>query len=182
MSGSWTSSRTTEGRTRPASEMAEPPSATSPTTSKPLAARRVRTVARKPAWSSTMSTDCRVMTGSSHALATPRTVLALGFMASAASVGTADQRCDRIDDGSKEPGRSGPARRNHPMRRLFSAGTLCVALLAAVAGPVFAGEPVHTSFVESWTVDHACGIVEETTLSGRGQAYFDADGNWIREV
>jgi len=68
------------------------------------------------------------------------------------------------------------------MRRLIAAGTLCVALLTALAGPAFAGGPVHFTFVDTWTKDHACGIVEETTLSGHGQAYFDADGNWIRDV
>lgn len=68
------------------------------------------------------------------------------------------------------------------MRRFMAAGTLSVALLAGLAGQALAGEPVHFSFVESWTIDRPCGIVEETTLSGHGQAYFDAEGNWIRDV
>ena len=56
-------------------------------------------------------------------------------------------------------------------------------MLVGTSAPALAsGAPEHFSFVESWTKDRPCRIVEETTLSGHGQAYFDADGNWIRDV
>jgi len=68
------------------------------------------------------------------------------------------------------------------MRRIFATGALCVTLLAAISGQALAAEPIHFSFTDSWTVEHACGIVEETTLSAHGVAIFDADGEWLRDV
>jgi hypothetical protein len=68
------------------------------------------------------------------------------------------------------------------MRR--STFTLSAALLAALAlaGPVAANDAVR------WTDSHdlgnvfTCGVVEATTATIEGTAYFDAEGNWIKDI
>jgi hypothetical protein len=60
--------------------------------------------------------------------------------------------------------------------------TLAAAGLLAAVAPVAAAAPVEFTIDDSITVDHACGIVEQTRLTGSGRAYFDAEGNWLRDV
>ena len=56
----------------------------------------------------------------------------------------------------------------------------CLAL-AAMVGPVAAATPDIYRFTDSWTVQHECGIVEETTLTAIERAFFD-DGEWVRSI
>ena len=66
------------------------------------------------------------------------------------------------------------------MRRLaMTAGMLCA---LAIAAPVAANETVR------WVDGHeiggvfTCGVVEDTTATIEGAAYFDADGAWIKDI
>ena len=67
------------------------------------------------------------------------------------------------------------------MRRIASIMTVALAALA-LAGPVSANEAFR------WTDTHeidnvfSCGVVEDTTASIDGTAYFDADGNWVMDI
>ena len=61
----------------------------------------------------------------------------------------------------------------------LAAGALALAAAAPVAA---AGAPVQFTIDDSFTVQHACGIVEQTSITGDGRAYFDAQGNWLRDV
>jgi len=69
------------------------------------------------------------------------------------------------------------------MRRSSILSMMAVAALGlAVAGPVSAND------TERWTDTYpvsntfACGVVEDTTVTLDGTAYFDGDGAWLRDV
>jgi hypothetical protein len=66
------------------------------------------------------------------------------------------------------------------MRRIAAAGAMLLALTMAA--------PAAGNETERWTDLHeisglfACGVVEETTATIDGTAYFDGDGEWIKDV
>jgi hypothetical protein len=70
------------------------------------------------------------------------------------------------------------------MRRWLYSAALAGAAVLGAAVPVMAdsGGPVRFVSDESWTIDHACGVVEETTLHAEGKAFFDTDGAWLRDI
>jgi hypothetical protein len=57
-------------------------------------------------------------------------------------------------------------------------GVLAVALGAA---PVAATAPERITWSDTYTVQHDCGVVEETTLTVSEKAFF-AGGEWVRSV
>lgn len=61
-------------------------------------------------------------------------------------------------------------------------GAAAAALLVAVAAaPVAAAAPAQSRWSDTYSVDHACGIVETTTVTTTEKAFFD--GNvWVRSV
>ena len=67
------------------------------------------------------------------------------------------------------------------MRRIASFMAMALAALTQ-AGPVSANEAFR------WTDTHeidnvfSCGVVEDTTASIDGTAYFDRDGNWVMDI
>lgn len=69
------------------------------------------------------------------------------------------------------------------MRRSMVVTALATILAIAGTGPVAAGgdKSVRFGFEDSYLVQHACGIVEHTTVSAIGTAFFDASGDWIRD-
>lgn len=70
------------------------------------------------------------------------------------------------------------------MRRWTSVGALAVTLLLGAAMPAMADSERAVRFAssDSWTVDHACGVVEQTTLDAQGTAFFDASGQWLQDT
>jgi hypothetical protein len=66
------------------------------------------------------------------------------------------------------------------MRRIaITAGMLCA---LAIAAPVAANETVR--WVDSHEIGgvFTCGVVEDTTATIEGAAYFDPDGGWIKDI
>lgn len=57
-------------------------------------------------------------------------------------------------------------------------GTLALAL---TAGPVAAAAPIQSSWSDTYTVQHDCGVVETTTATVRERAYFEG-GTWVRSA
>ena len=53
--------------------------------------------------------------------------------------------------------------------------------LAAIAGPAAAAAPSIERSTDGWTVQHDCGIVEETTVTVTSRDFFDG-GTWLRSV
>ena len=68
--------------------------------------------------------------------------------------------------------------------RLSGAITLATLILAVGAVPAMAGgsRTVRFDFSDQNVVQHACGVVESTTVAGKGTAYFDASGAWLRDI
>jgi hypothetical protein len=69
------------------------------------------------------------------------------------------------------------------MRRSSILSMLAVAALTlAVAGPASANDTER--WTDSFPVSNtfACGVVEDTTVTLDGTAYFDVDGTWLRDV
>lgn len=68
--------------------------------------------------------------------------------------------------------------------RLIGAITLTTLILAVGAMPVMAGgsRSVRFEFSDQYVVEHACGVVESTAVDGKGTAYFDASGTWLRDI
>lgn len=67
-------------------------------------------------------------------------------------------------------------------RRLTSLTLALGALaLAAAAGPVAAAAPEKAVFSDTYTVQHDCGVVEETTVTINEKAFFE-NGEWVRSV
>lgn len=68
------------------------------------------------------------------------------------------------------------------MRRNSILGSAAMLLALTVAAPVAANETIR------WTDSHeianvfTCGVVEDTTAAIEGAAYFDAEGNWLKDV
>jgi hypothetical protein len=54
-------------------------------------------------------------------------------------------------------------------------------VLAAMAGPAAAAAPSIDRSTDSWTVQHDCGIVEETTVTVTSRDFFDG-ATWLRSV
>lgn len=62
---------------------------------------------------------------------------------------------------------------------LAGAATL---LLAALVPAAAAASSSPFSWEDAYTVDHECGIVELVELSVTGRAYFDGNGDWLRDI
>jgi hypothetical protein len=60
----------------------------------------------------------------------------------------------------------------------LAAGSLGLAL---AAGPAAAATPVNSTWSDSWTVQHDCGVVESTSVTAREHAFFEG-GTWIRSI
>jgi hypothetical protein len=69
------------------------------------------------------------------------------------------------------------------LRHLYAAA-LAVTLSLTVAIPVMAGgeRTVRFTSSDSFSRDHACGVVEEATIDIKGTAFFDAGGQWLRDI
>jgi hypothetical protein len=86
---------------------------------------------------------------------------------------------------SAGPRESGHSRwRNHIMRRTFISAAIAMALTLATVAPAMAGgsRSIRFTWSDHYAVPHPCGIVEETAVTARGTAFFDASGAWIRDV
>jgi hypothetical protein len=57
-------------------------------------------------------------------------------------------------------------------------GTLALAL---AANPVAAAAPAQSSWSDTYTVQHDCGVVETTTVTVRERAYFEGNA-WVRSA
>lgn len=55
-------------------------------------------------------------------------------------------------------------------------------LLGALVPAVAAASSTSFSWDDGFDVDHACSIVEHVTVEAKGRAYFDNDGNWLRDI
>ena len=66
------------------------------------------------------------------------------------------------------------------MRRIATAAGLLAAL--AITAPVSANETVR--WVDTHEINNVftCGVVEDTTATIDGTAYFDAGGSWIKDI
>jgi hypothetical protein len=66
------------------------------------------------------------------------------------------------------------------MRRIAMVAGMLGAL--AIAGPVAANDTVR--WVDSHGIDavFTCGVVEDSTATIEGTAYFDAEGAWIKDI
>jgi hypothetical protein len=53
--------------------------------------------------------------------------------------------------------------------------------LALAAGPVAAAAPIQSSWSETYTVQHDCGVMESTTVTVRERAYFEGS-TWVRSA
>lgn len=68
------------------------------------------------------------------------------------------------------------------MRRKITLGAAAAVMALALATPVAANEAVR------WTDSHdisnvfTCGVVEDTVATIEGTAYFDAEGNWVKDI
>ena len=60
----------------------------------------------------------------------------------------------------------------------LAAGSLALAL---VAGPAAAAAPEQIRWSDTYTVQHACGIVETTTVTVNEKAFL-VNGQWVRSV
>jgi hypothetical protein len=70
------------------------------------------------------------------------------------------------------------------MRRSFISAAIAMALMLATVVPASAGgtRSVPFSWSDHYTVDHPCGVVEDTRVTVRGTALFDASGAWVRDL
>ena len=70
------------------------------------------------------------------------------------------------------------------MRRSFISAAFATALILATVAPALAGgtRSIRFSWSDHYTVAHPCGVVEDTTITVRGTAFFDASGAWIRDL
>lgn len=67
------------------------------------------------------------------------------------------------------------------MRRMIGAGSAVLAALV-LAAPVAANETVRWTDTHEISNVFSCGVVEDTTASIDGTAYFDGDGDWIKDI
>jgi hypothetical protein len=70
------------------------------------------------------------------------------------------------------------------MRRriLELASFVSLAVVLAVPAAAAAATSQPFEFTDQRVVEHSCGIVEDLTVTGRGRAYFAADGSWQRDI
>lgn len=70
------------------------------------------------------------------------------------------------------------------MRRSFISAAIAVALIAATVAPALAGgtRSVRFSWSDQYAVAHPCGVVEDTSVTVRGTAFFDGSGAWVRDL
>ena len=70
------------------------------------------------------------------------------------------------------------------MRRPFISAAIAMALILGTVAPALAGgaRSFRFSWSDQYTVTHACGVVEDTSVTVRGTAFFDASGAWIRDL
>ena len=70
----------------------------------------------------------------------------------------------------------------HAPRRALGAGVAIGTLfLALVVGPAAAATPDRVSWQDSYSVQHDCGVVEQTTVTASEKAFFEG-GEWVRSV
>ena len=70
------------------------------------------------------------------------------------------------------------------MRRSFISAAIAMALILGTVAPASAGgtRSIRFSSSDQYTVAHPCGIVEDTSVTVRGTAFFDASGAWVRDL
>jgi hypothetical protein len=67
------------------------------------------------------------------------------------------------------------------MRRTAVIGATALATLI-LAAPVAANETLRWTDSHDITNTFSCGVIEETTATIEGTAFFDAGGNWLKDV
>ena len=70
------------------------------------------------------------------------------------------------------------------MRRSIISAAIAMAFILASVAPALAGgtRSVRFSGSDHYTVAHPCGVVEDTSVTVHGTAFFDASGAWIRDL
>ena len=70
------------------------------------------------------------------------------------------------------------------MRRSFMSVAIAMALTLATVAPALAGgtRSIRFDWSDHYTVAHSCGVIEDTTVTVRGTAFFDASGAWVRDL
>ena len=70
------------------------------------------------------------------------------------------------------------------MRRSFISAAIAMALILATVAPALAGgtRSVRFGWSDQYTVAHPCGVVEDTSVTVRGTAFFDDSGAWTRDL
>lgn len=67
-------------------------------------------------------------------------------------------------------------------RSILALAAAATLLLAGLVPAAMAASSFPFSWTDSYTVDHACDIVESVEVSVEGRAYFDIDGTWLRDI
>jgi hypothetical protein len=68
------------------------------------------------------------------------------------------------------------------MKNQIAGALSAIALALAIAAPAAATAPEQFASTEAWDQSYPCGIVEHVHADIRGAAYFDADGEWLRDI
>jgi hypothetical protein len=68
------------------------------------------------------------------------------------------------------------------MRHNSIVGSVAIVLALALATPAAANEAVRWTDIHDISNVFTCGVVEGTTATIEGTAYFDAEGNWLKDV
>ena len=68
------------------------------------------------------------------------------------------------------------------MRRFIGSALASCLLLAGLAGTAAAASSETFGWDDGFEVQHACDIVETVSMVATGRAYFDNDGNWVRDI
>jgi hypothetical protein len=66
--------------------------------------------------------------------------------------------------------------------KTFTIGVAATILAVAIAAPAAANEAMRWTDTHEISGAFSCGVVEDTTAHIDGTAFFDADGNWIKDV
>jgi hypothetical protein len=68
------------------------------------------------------------------------------------------------------------------MRRAILSTAAAGLLLAALTAPAAAASSTSFGWDDAFEVGHDCDIVERVSVVVTGRAYFDNDGDWVRDI
>ena len=67
-------------------------------------------------------------------------------------------------------------------KSIIALGGAALLLLGVLVPATAAATSESFGWSDAYTTDHACNIVEHVEVSVQGRAYFDGDGDWMRDI